>query len=1250
MGGIVSEEKGKALTSQDFKVILPNTILEFSGSWSSSKLDGQLAGQTTGGIEISIRLGNDIYAIYSEDLPEFIEIVNDLKPGNGIHFRIRVVSAENEIRLLEAAGNLEKRSRYPVLHTDPPRSIESSRELAEAGRNAFLLTLVDSIGLANDKDEILNISCSLLSQYLKASRVYFAEFSTDGEMFTIRCEHVGFDEVSRTGSFPISNDHLGRLLRNVTSSVIKDTFSSSEIDTNYGFQLAATGIRALMTLPIIKREKVVATLVVTHAAARQWTAAEVSILEETANRSWAAIERLYAFKTKSDELEKNSEIIRQSEELARIGSWDFHFKTEEFKWSDGMYNLFGLEEGTTIQPEVYTDFAIDEDKHIASRIVGHFRKDREPFEDTLRIRVDNKNKTLKVKGAPFSENGEPTRFIGVDLDITALVESRKALEEQHERLLECQKIGRLGNFEFDVVSNRVYWSDEMYSIVGIQGGTPLTFDDVINIYLPEDAAKLRVLAGKSIDTGEGFETEVSFTKGDDQSVHHVFMACQVVKDRFGRSIKLRGIAQDITERRQAATEISHINELRALDKAKTNFFNTITHEFRTPLTLLLGPLEDVIRKSGDDLPVRHRDQLVLAQRNALRLQKMVNTLLDFSRIEAGQMDAVFQQVDIRSITKNLAGNFRSAIENAGLKFNVKCDKDAGPVYLNIPMYEKIFFNLLSNAFKFTFEGEIQVSILQNKTRIELRVADTGVGIAFNDQKRIFRHFHRIEGTRSRTHEGTGIGLSLVKELVKIHGGNISVKSDPGRGSEFIVRIPKGKDHLPADRVVETKIKNTDSSLPGYLEEIRSWVATSPGTKGKNQNVDDGQTYYVKPIVLIVDDNSDMRSYLASILETRYNVVHAENGRNALNIIHTGLIPDLVLTDVMMPEMNGYDLLSDLKGNEKLKQIPVILLTAEVSEDSRVEGLHYGADDYIVKPFSSRELMARVESRIHIARLKVESEKALTSANKELEKLVELRTVELKDKNDALHQTNLRLKSINEELTGLTFAAGHDMREPLRKLRFFVHRLMKEEESSLSKKGKDHLNKIVSFVQTMSDLISDIGMYSFYTDNPGHQTTIHLDVLLFTLHEFLKPVLEEKNTTLSVNVVPGLSGDFEQIKQLVYNLISNALKFRKPGSPLHVSVSGKVVPGKYIDHERADKQQTYYELEVRDNGIGFEQEYEKQIFQIFRKLHGRAMSPGTGIGLTIVRKIVENHKGFVTGKSTLGLGASFRCYFPITDIG
>jgi len=252
------------------------------------------------------------------------------------------------------------------------------------------------------------------------------------------------------------------------------------------------------------------------------------------------------------------------------------------------------------------------------------------------------------------------------------------------------------------------------------------------------------------------------------------------------------------QERQRAQVLSEI------DRAKTAFFSNVSHEFRTPLTLMLGPLEEVLPEARERLSPEHHDQLVTVRRNALRLLKLVNTLLDFSRIEAGRVQAVYEPTDLSGLTAEIASVFRSAIENAGLQFKVECPPIGEPVYVDRDMWEKVVSNLLSNALKFTFEGSVTVMLNSIKGAVELRVRDTGVGIPEEHRERVFERFHRIEGTQSRTYEGTGIGLALVQELVRLHGGDVRVHSIVGQGSTFTVAIPCGTAHLPAERILAAR--------------------------------------------------------------------------------------------------------------------------------------------------------------------------------------------------------------------------------------------------------------------------------------------------------------------------------------------------------------------------------------------------------------------------------------------------------------
>jgi PAS domain S-box-containing protein len=423
------------------------------------------------------------------------------------------------------------------------------------------------------------------------------------------------------------------------------------------------------------------------------------------------------------------------------------------------------------------------------------------------------------------------------------------------------------------------------------------------------------------------------------------------------------IAAVITNARAYEEERRRSEALAEIDRAKTVFFSNVSHEFRTPLTLMMGPVEDALKEEGDPLPIR-REALELAHRNSLRLLKLVNTLLDFSRIEAGRIQAAYEPVDLGALTTELASVFRSIVERAGLTYTVDCPPLPQPVYIDRDMWEKIVLNLLSNAFKFTLRGGIEVGLRAAGREVQLVVRDTGIGIPPADLPHVFERFYRVPATRGRSYEGTGIGLAMVHELVRFHGGQVRVESEPDRGSSFLVSLPFGAAHLPQERIGAARTASSGIGADAFLEEASRLVG--PEQPFSSAVPTPGSAPLAR--IVVADDNADMREYLQHLLGGAYQVESVPDGQAALEAVLRDP-PDLVLTDIMMPRLDGLGLLKALRTDKNTNAIPVIMLSARAGEESRVEGAEAGADDYLVKPFSARELLARVENNLTLSRLR-----------------------------------------------------------------------------------------------------------------------------------------------------------------------------------------------------------------------------------------------------------------------------------------
>lgn len=685
------------------------------------------------------------------------------------------------------------------------------------------------------------------------------------------------------------------------------------------------------------------------------------------------------------------------------------------------------------------------------------------------------------------------------------------------------------------------------------------------------------------------------------------------------------IARAYEEARNRAEALAEI------DRAKTVFFSNVSHEFRTPLTLMLGPLEDQLAQ-GAALAPEVRRELELVHRNTLRLLKLVNTLLDFSRIEAGRFEAIFEPVDLCAYTVELASVFRSAVEAAGLRLIVKCPPLAEDIYIDRQMWEKIVLNLISNAFKFTANGEIEIAIAEVDGQAELQVRDTGIGIPTAELPRLFERFHRVKGAQGRTNEGTGIGLALVQELVKLHGGTVKVVSEPGAGTTFRVSIPKGNGHLPPDRVESTR--NSNATSPGvrpFVEELMRWLPDDPivrsslpvadGSKRQSQTANDGGP--PRPRILLADDNADIREYVGRLLLSQnYEVETVRDGEAALLRLQDDP-PDLVLADVMMPRLDGFGLLAAIRSNEKTRLIPVLMLSARAGEESKIEGLEAGADDYLIKPFSARELLARVEAHLNLRRVR----------------------------REAAHERELLLKSEQEARAAAEDAnrlkdeflatLSHELRNPLNVLLGYSQILLNQPEVSQSDSLRQIAETLIRNAKSQSQLVNDLLDLSRLQMGKVSLSLgpVWLSTMIGNAIETVRAEAAAKQITIDLELGDEkllVSGDIWRLQQVAWNLLNNAMKFTPVGGAIKVKVIAT---------------DNFAELTVEDTGQGIDAAFLPHVFDMFRQADAgtNRRYSGMGIGLALVKQLAGLHEGSVEAQSEgLGKGSRFIIRLPLLD--
>ncbi|MCA9737796.1 MAG: response regulator, partial [Gemmatimonadetes bacterium] len=787
----------------------------------------------------------------------------------------------------------------------------------------------------------------------------------------------------------------------------------------------------------------------------------------------------------------------------------------------------------------------------------------------------------------------------------------------------------------------------------------------------------------------------------------------------------------ITQARAFQQEQRRAQALAELDRAKTTFFSNVSHEFRTPLTLMLGPLEDLLDDREGPLAPEIRSQVERVHRNSVRLLKLVNTMLSFSRVEAGRADARFERTDIAALTRDLASVFRSTVEAGGLFLHVDCPPVTAPVHVDRDLWEKIVLNLVSNAFKFTFEGGITVRLKETASEVQLEVEDTGVGISDAELPRVFERFHRIEGARRRSHEGTGIGLALVDALARVHGGQVQVRSREGQGSTFTVSIPLGADHLPPDRLVTTDAPPRVDDARGYVEEALRWLPPAPSSDGEQDSEVHrgvrGSGPTARPRVLWADDNADLRAYVTELLSPRFDVEAAADGEAALSAARQRR-PDLVLADVMMPGLNGFELLAALRADPDLGDVPVILLSARAGEEARLGAAEAGADDYLTKPFSARELVVRVGAQLELASVRREAQRAIAESEQRFRVMAHTApamlwmtdptgacvflsrgwhtfTGQSEEESlgfgwlEAVHpddrrrseriflESNARREAFQldyrirradgayrwaidagaprfgadgafEGFSGSVIdvherkvaeealregdrrkdeflaTLAHELRNPLAPIRSAVEILntLGPEDPSLQR-ARDVIGRQVGHMVRLIDDLLDLSRLSRGTV-VLRRTRVDLRSVVTHAVENARSAVERGGHTLTLRMPETpvwVWGDDVRLVQVVTNLLDNAAKYTPQGGRVTLHVG--------MDDARAH-------VSVHDDGRGIAADMAERIFDMFTQGQGSGAT-GLGIGLSLVRTLVEMHGGAVRVDSPgVGEGSTFTVTLPL----
>ncbi len=736
---------------------------------------------------------------------------------------------------------------------------------------------------------------------------------------------------------------------------------------------------------------------------------------------------------------------------------------------------------------------------------------------------------------------------------------------------------------------------------------------------------------------------------------------------------------DFSQRREL--ELAR-DQLKELDREKSRFTANVHHELRTPLTLTLAPLEAMLEGEFGEVSEVQRGYLKTMRSNSRRLLKLINNLLDLAKIEGKRMQVVRRPTRVQNLVEELLSGARPLAERKGIELDGSAIDDLPPINVDPEAFEKVILNLIGNALKFTESGG-RIEVLGRALDdggVHLIVADSGAGLAEDQLDRIFDRFAQVDSSNTRRHEGTGIGLALVHELISLHGGRIWAESEGlGHGAQIHFCLPLGEVDVEAD---EATIASTPSSsgledslavIEGELAELHA-NSDAVGLAEMHRSVERAEAAGAQleserstenlgsgtPEVLIVDDNADMRRLLADLIGKRYRIRLARNGAEALQQTRER-IPDLILTDVMMPVMSGTELCSAIKSDPQFERIPVMLLTSKAEREMKIKGLELGADDYVTKPFHPRELLARVESLVRIRLLQDElsvRNALLESTNEELNSAL----IELREAGSQLVQAE-RLAAVGELAAGIAHEVNNPVNFAVNALRTLqseianvadvmrrlyaidwsdpsqlaakIAEFQKIQESLEFDETAETIGELLSIategLERTTRLVGDLRDFASPSDGIRMDMDVRrgLESTLQLVNHNLRDASIEVVTWFEDNL-PLIPGDSGAINQVFLNLLKNATEaLVNRGGTISVT---------------ARREEASILVEIRDDGPGIAAEDLPEVFEPFYST--KSAGNGTGLGLSMSRRIVMEHAGTIEVESSPGDGATFTIRLPI----